>query len=174
MPALIMPSRRPAGNASGNVHRSRHAQNADTIREMHLAFRRGDRAAINKVMKQQPAVFLKLLVLLVPCDRFPITDAEDAFGVFAREWSHEMADGICKPLRVTPYGNGHFVIRAHCDAEDTSIPFRPVQRCRLFNSGLEIRDARPGRARKSKPVGSPLAGYSADLRDRWRAQAPVL
>jgi hypothetical protein len=33
---------------------------------MHLAFRRGGRAAINKVMEQQPAVFLKLLVLLVP------------------------------------------------------------------------------------------------------------
>ena len=55
-----------SGNASGNVHRSRHALNADTIREMHAAFRRGGRAAIDKVMKQQPAVFLKLLVLLVP------------------------------------------------------------------------------------------------------------
>jgi hypothetical protein len=55
-----------SGNATGNVHRSRHALNADTIREMHLAFRRGGRAAINKVMRQQPAVFLKLLVLLVP------------------------------------------------------------------------------------------------------------
>ena len=33
---------------------------------MHAAFRRGGRAAIDKVMKQQPAVFLKLLVLLVP------------------------------------------------------------------------------------------------------------
>ena len=33
---------------------------------MHLAFRRGGRAAINKVMKTQPAAFLKLLVLLVP------------------------------------------------------------------------------------------------------------
>ena len=43
-------------------YRSRHALNADTIREMHLAFRRGGRAAINKVMKQRPAVFLKLLV----------------------------------------------------------------------------------------------------------------
>jgi hypothetical protein len=55
-----------SGNATGNVHRSRHALNSDTIREMHAAFRRGGRAAINKVMKQQPAVFLKLLVLLVP------------------------------------------------------------------------------------------------------------
>jgi hypothetical protein len=33
---------------------------------MHLAFQRGGRAAIDKVMKTQPAAFLKLLVLLVP------------------------------------------------------------------------------------------------------------
>jgi hypothetical protein len=33
---------------------------------MHRAFREGGRAAIDKVMKQQPAIFLKLLVLLVP------------------------------------------------------------------------------------------------------------
>ena len=33
---------------------------------MHKAFREGGAAAINKVMKQQPAVFLELLVLLVP------------------------------------------------------------------------------------------------------------
>jgi hypothetical protein len=55
-----------SGNATGNVHRSRHALNADTIREMHRAFREGGREAIDKVMKTQPAVFLKLLVLLVP------------------------------------------------------------------------------------------------------------
>jgi hypothetical protein len=55
-----------SGNLGGNAQRSRHALNADTIREMHAAFRRGGRAAIDKVMKQQPAVFLKLLVLLVP------------------------------------------------------------------------------------------------------------
>jgi hypothetical protein len=39
------------------VHRSRHAVNGDTIREMHLAFRRGGRKAIDKVIKTQPAVF---------------------------------------------------------------------------------------------------------------------
>jgi hypothetical protein len=55
-----------SGNRSGNVHRSRHALNADTIREMHRAFQEGGRKAILKVMNQQPAVFLKLLVLLVP------------------------------------------------------------------------------------------------------------
>ena len=55
-----------SGNLGGNAQRSRHALNADTIREMHLAFRRGGRKAIEKVMRDQPAVFLKLLVLLVP------------------------------------------------------------------------------------------------------------
>ena len=55
-----------SGNLSGNVHRSRHALNADTIREMHAAFRRSGRKAIETVMRNQPAVFLKLLVLLVP------------------------------------------------------------------------------------------------------------
>ena len=55
-----------SGNRYGNVHRSRHALNADTIREMHAAFRQGGREAIDKVMRTQPAAFLKLLVLLVP------------------------------------------------------------------------------------------------------------
>ena len=55
-----------SGNLGGNAQRSRHALNADTIREMHLAFRRGGRKATEKVMRTQPAVFLKLLVLLVP------------------------------------------------------------------------------------------------------------
>src|SRR5262249_2843746 len=54
-----------SGNLSGNVHRSRHALNADTIREMHAAFRQGGREPIDKLMRRQPAVFLKLLVLLV-------------------------------------------------------------------------------------------------------------
>src|SRR5262252_5481617 len=55
-----------SGQPGGDAGRARRALNLDTVREMHLAFRQGGRAAINKVMTQQPAVFLKLLVLLVP------------------------------------------------------------------------------------------------------------
>ena len=33
---------------------------------MHKAFAKGGKAAIERVMKEQPAIFLKLLVLLVP------------------------------------------------------------------------------------------------------------
>jgi hypothetical protein len=65
-----MPVGRPfppgvSGNPGGSS-RARRDLNADTIREMHRAFREGGREAIDKVMKQQPAIFLKLLVLLVP------------------------------------------------------------------------------------------------------------
>src|ERR1700704_3274225 len=65
-----MPVGRPfppgvSGNPGGSS-RARRDLNADTIREMHRAFREGGREAILKVMKTQPAIFLKLLVLLVP------------------------------------------------------------------------------------------------------------
>jgi hypothetical protein len=55
-----------SGHPGGDAARARKSLNQDTILEMHAAFREGGRAAINKVMTTQPAVFLKLLVLLVP------------------------------------------------------------------------------------------------------------
>lgn len=55
-----------SGAAGYDPARARKALNADTIREMHDAFRRGGRQAIDKVMRNNPAMFLKMLVLLVP------------------------------------------------------------------------------------------------------------
>jgi hypothetical protein len=54
------------GNPGGSPEAARKALNKDTILEMHRAFKLGGRKAIEKVMRNQPAVFLKLLVLLVP------------------------------------------------------------------------------------------------------------
>src|SRR5262245_47141845 len=47
-----------SGNPGGSPDRARKALNA--------AFRIGGRQAINEVMRNQPAVFLKLVILLVP------------------------------------------------------------------------------------------------------------
>ena len=52
-----------SGNPLGGASRARRDLNAATIREMHRAFSAGVAAAINKVMRNQPAMFLKLLVL---------------------------------------------------------------------------------------------------------------
>jgi len=50
----------------GSPEAARKALNKSTILEMHRAFNIGGREAIETVMKTQPAVFLKLLILLVP------------------------------------------------------------------------------------------------------------
>src|SRR5262249_43131641 len=55
-----------SGNPGGSPEAARKALTKDTILEMHRAFKLGGRKAIEKVMRNQPAVFLKLLVLLVP------------------------------------------------------------------------------------------------------------
>jgi hypothetical protein len=55
-----------SGNPGGSPEAARKALNKSTLLEMHRAFNIGGRKAIEKVMRQQPAVFLKLLVLLVP------------------------------------------------------------------------------------------------------------
>ena len=55
-----------SGQPGGDAGRARKALNLATIREMHLAFQRGGRQAIDKVMRNAPAQFLKMLVLLVP------------------------------------------------------------------------------------------------------------
>jgi hypothetical protein len=55
-----------SGNPGGSPEAARKALNKSTILEMHRAFNVGGRKAIEKVMRNQPAVFLKLLVLLVP------------------------------------------------------------------------------------------------------------
>jgi len=55
-----------SGHPGGNRHRARQELNEATIRELHAAFRRGGPKAIDQVMKNSPAIFLKLLVLLIP------------------------------------------------------------------------------------------------------------
>jgi hypothetical protein len=54
--------RHPGGDAA----RARKTLNSATIAEMYRAFRDGGREAIDRVMQEQPAVFLKLLCLLIP------------------------------------------------------------------------------------------------------------
>src|SRR5215472_4996642 len=55
-----------SGNPTGGVDRARRHLNSLTIEGMRKAFAKGGQRAIDKVMKDQPAIFLKMLVLLVP------------------------------------------------------------------------------------------------------------
>jgi hypothetical protein len=55
-----------AGSPSGGETRARRRLTLATLEGVQRAFDKGGQKAIEKVMKTQPAIFLKMLVLLVP------------------------------------------------------------------------------------------------------------
>ena len=54
------------GNPHGNRHRTRHLLNQEFMQALLLHFRQHGKKAIEKVARNQPAAYLKILALLVP------------------------------------------------------------------------------------------------------------
>ena len=55
-----------SGNPHGNRHRTRHLLNQEFMQALLLNFRHQGKKAIEKVARDQPGVYLKILALLVP------------------------------------------------------------------------------------------------------------
>ena len=55
-----------SGNPGGNRHRTRHLLNQEFMQALLLHFRQHGKKAIEKVAREQPAVYVKILALLVP------------------------------------------------------------------------------------------------------------
>ena len=55
-----------SGNPHGNKHRTRHLLNQEFMQALLLNFRHQGKKAIEKVARNQPAAYLKILALLVP------------------------------------------------------------------------------------------------------------
>lgn len=55
-----------SGNPHGNRHRTRHLLNQEFMQALLLNFRHQGKKAIEQVARNQPAVYLKILALLVP------------------------------------------------------------------------------------------------------------
>jgi Zn-dependent oligopeptidase len=55
-----------SGNPHGNRHRTRHLLNQEFMQALLLHFRQHGKKAIEKVAREQPAAYLKILALLVP------------------------------------------------------------------------------------------------------------
>ena len=55
-----------SGNPHGNRHRTRHLLNQEFMQALLLHFRQHGKKAIEKVARNQPAAYLKILALLVP------------------------------------------------------------------------------------------------------------
>jgi hypothetical protein len=59
-------SQEDEGNPHGNRHRTRHLLNQEFMQALLLNFRHEGKKAIEKVARNQPAAYLKILALLVP------------------------------------------------------------------------------------------------------------
>jgi hypothetical protein len=71
-----------SGNPHGNRHHSRHLLNQEFIQALLLHFRQHGKKAIEKVAREQPASYLKILGLLVPREhkvehRNPVKELSD-------------------------------------------------------------------------------------------------
>src|SRR5262245_52522701 len=55
-----------SGNPHGNRHRTRHLLNQEFMQALLLNFRHEGKKAIEKVARNQPAAYVKILALLVP------------------------------------------------------------------------------------------------------------
>jgi hypothetical protein len=55
-----------SGNPHGNRHRTRHLLNQEFMQALLVSFRHQGKKAIEKVAREQPASYLKILALLVP------------------------------------------------------------------------------------------------------------
>src|SRR5262245_26342233 len=55
-----------SGNPHGNRHRTRHLLNLEFMQAMLLHFRRDGKKVIERVARNQPGVYLRILGLLVP------------------------------------------------------------------------------------------------------------
>jgi hypothetical protein len=95
---------------------------------MHAAFRRGGREAIDKVMRTQPAAFLKLLVLLVPREM----KVEHRGGVKAMtdEQLEAGIEAIQRMLEARATGEGSKVIDAVPEPVALPAPSRKPRRKR--------------------------------------------
>src|SRR5215813_591608 len=117
-----------SGNPGGSPEAARKALNKDTILEMHRAFKLGGRKAIEKVMRNQPAVFLKLLVLLVPREM----QVEHSGGVKAMsdeqlEQAIEALEGF---LAKREAGANAKVIEGVAEPAALSVPCKPRRKTR--------------------------------------------
>jgi hypothetical protein len=127
-----------SGNLGGNAQRSRHALNADTIREMHLAFRRGGRKAIDLGDEAATRRVPEALVLLVP-----------------RELKVEHAGGV-KAMSDEQLEAGIEAITAMLAARDAGANAKVIEAVEESPSPGELEGPKPRRTRRKagRDVGS--------------------
>ncbi len=143
-----------SGNPHGNRHHSRHLLNQEFIQALLLHFRQHGKKAIEKVAREQPASYLKILGLLVPREhkvehRNPVKELSDE--------QLEAAIEYIEAALAAKAGDQAKLIEGRVEPAALPAPELEIQRKRP-NRLLEYTDTAIGpRERKPRKVPSPAS-----------------
>jgi hypothetical protein len=142
-----------SGNPHGNRHRTRHLLNQEFMQALLLNFRHQGKKAIEKVARNQPAAYLKILALLVPREM----KVEHSGGVKAMsdEQIEQAIEAIQRMLEARAPGDQANVIDG--TAETVALPASiPVDKPKRPNKVMDAADTAVGpKELNVKPVPPP-------------------
>src|SRR5262245_37601027 len=112
-----------SGNPHGNRHRTRHLLNQEFMQALLLHFRQHGKKAIEKVARNQPGVYLKILALLVPRE----TKIEHSGGVKAMSDEEiEQAIELIQNMLAARAGEAENVIEGEAEHGGVTAPKAPL------------------------------------------------
>jgi hypothetical protein len=130
-----------SGNPHGNRHRTRHLLNQEFMQALLLNFRHQGKKAIEKVARNQPAVYVKILALLVPREM----QVEHSGGVKAMtDEQIEQAIEAIQIMLAARAGEAAKVIEGTAEPAALQAPNGPSPEAAL-EANLEPRKRKPNR-----------------------------
>jgi len=135
-----------SGNPHGNRHRTRHLLNQEFMQALLLNFRHQGKKAIEKVARDQPAAYLKILALLVPRE----LKLEHSGGVIKAMSDEEIEQAIevIQTMLAARAGDAANVIEG--TAEPAALPAPQAQ---SIGAGLEAKRQRRPNAGAARDEG---------------------
>jgi hypothetical protein len=131
-----------SGNPHGNRHRTRHLLNQEFMQALLLNFRHQGKKAIEKVARDQPAAYLKILALLVPRE----LKLEHGGGVKAMSDEQiEQAIEAIQTMLAARAGEAAKVIEGKAELAALPAPSRPSPEAALEPAPLPKSKNKPNR-----------------------------
>ena len=145
-----------SGNPHGNRHRTRHLLNQELMQALLLNFRHQGKKAIEKVARNQPAAYLKILALLVPREM----KVEHAGGVKAMtdEQLEQGIEAIQRMLEARAPGDRAKLIEGTAETvalpPPDVVPDGPNKVMDAAGIAVGARKRKPGKGRVPSPPGT--------------------
>jgi hypothetical protein len=144
-----------SGNPGGNRHRTRHLLNQEFMQALLLNFRHQGKKAIEKVARNQPAAYLKILALLVPREmKVEHTNSIKQMTDEQIEAAIEAIQAMLEQQAKVIEGTAETVALPALDVVPDDKAKRPNKVMDAADTAVGARKRRPGKGRVPSPAGT--------------------